>query len=81
MLIKFKGYVIDADSVAAVSAVYAEVDDGAFAFQILLKGGQSITVTGATAAPERKAKIARWTFLRLWRKGRTALTTMDAIAP
>ena len=66
-LIKFRGYVIAPEAVIAVSSVYAEIDDGAWAFQILLTGGQSITVTQATGAPERKAKIARWSFIRRWR--------------
>lgn len=79
-LIKFKGYVIDSDEVAAVSSVYAEVDNGAYAFQILLKGGHTITVCAEVGAPERKAKLARWEFLRRWRKGRTPLTTADLVA-
>lgn len=66
-LIKFRGYVIASDSVVAVSSVYAEVDSGAWAFQILVTGGHSITVTQDVGAPERRAKIARWDFLRRWR--------------
>lgn len=71
-LIKFRGYVIAPEAVTAVSSVYAEIDNGAWAFQILLTGGQAITVTQATGAPERKAKIARWDFLRRWRLTREA---------
>ena len=70
MLIKFKGYVIDSTHVTAVSSVYAEVDNGAWAFQILLKGGHTVTVCSDVGAPERKTKIARWDFLRRWRKAR-----------